>query len=118
MLGKFGETLVVDWGLAKPYRSAGRQQVEGEETLTLATDNDPAQGTRAGEVAGTPAYMSPEQAKGQLDEMGPASDIFALGATLYTILTGKAPYHDPDALKQAQRGKPPLPRYEVALNDS
>src|SRR5262249_2139512 len=89
MLGPYGETLVVDWGLAKII-----DPVNGtaEESGTAAS---PAAGgstlTRSGTVLGTPAFMSPEQAEGRYDEVGPASDVYSLGATLYTILTGQAP---------------------------
>ena len=46
---------------------------------------------------GTPGFMSPEQAMGQLSELGPASDVYSLGATLYCLLTGKSPFDEPDA---------------------
>ena len=87
MLGQYGETLVVDWGLAKVVgtgegrrkRRCGRRRPAGpRETLP-------------GSAIGTPAYMSPEQAAGRLDQLGPASDVYSLGATLYYLLTGKPP---------------------------
>jgi serine/threonine-protein kinase len=90
MLGEYGETLVVDWGLAKtlvddeavtqPHRA-----IEAEPEVTGPT--------RQGQVFGTPAYMPPEQARGEHDRIGPAADVFALGATLYCLLTGRAPNH-------------------------
>ncbi len=94
MLGKFGETLVVDWGLAKVV---GRPEGEaaGEEA-TLRPSSGDSQATVAGTAIGTPAYMSPEQATGRLDLIGPASDIYSLGATLYALLTGQAPFRGND----------------------
>lgn len=114
MLGKYGETLVVDWGLAKPL---------GQPCLTDADSNSaesplvPASGnsgeTLPGSTVGTPAYMSPEQAAGRLDQLGPASDIYCLGATLYHLLTGQPPVRDADlatVLRRVQRGDVPRPR--------
>jgi serine/threonine-protein kinase len=93
MLGKFGETLVVDWGLAKaighdPSPSPGTGS--GEPALRPHS-GDSSSETRMGVALGTPAYMSPEQAAGRLDLLGPASDVYGLGAMLYTILTGQPP---------------------------
>jgi serine/threonine-protein kinase len=98
MLGKYGETLVVDWGLAKAVGS--RQQAAGSEEQTEPTLR-PSSGsgvaaTQMGSAIGTPAYMSPEQAAGQLDKLGPASDIYSLGATLYALLTGQSPFREGD----------------------
>ena len=85
MLGKYGETLVVDWGLAK---TLGTTDPETTEMPVAAGDGS---GTQAGSAIGTPAYMSPEQAEGRLDLLGPATDVWALGGTLVTLLTGKLP---------------------------
>jgi tetratricopeptide (TPR) repeat protein/tRNA A-37 threonylcarbamoyl transferase component Bud32 len=93
MLGKYGETLVVDWGLAKQVGCADHPRsatTEPEELLRLNSGSG-TNPTLQGTAVGTPAYMSPEQAAGRLDEIGPASDIYSLGATLYAILTGKPP---------------------------
>jgi len=89
MLGKFGETLVVDWGLAK---TVGRHEPtpDGEQTLQPRSGSD-SSATEMGQALGTPAYMSPEQADGRLDRLGPPSDIYSLGATLYDLLTGRPP---------------------------
>jgi tetratricopeptide (TPR) repeat protein len=101
MLGKYGETLVVDWGLAKPL---GRAEA-GDQASEAPLVPSPGAGslaTEAGAVVGTPAFMSPEQAAGRLDLLGPASDVYSLGATLYALLTGRPP-----AGHQGDGGRPP-----------
>ncbi len=110
IVGRFGETLVVDWGLAK---ATGRSDpIEAERTLHPSSGNNSAE-TLPGSVIGTPAYMSPEQATGDLDRLGPASDVYSLGATLYCLLTGKPPFEGNDlgmVLKSVHRGEFPPPR--------
>jgi serine/threonine-protein kinase len=92
MLGQYGETLVVDWGLAKATGRRDPGVPEGAAEATLVPpgghSHDP---TLAGIAFGTPQYMSPEQAEGRLDRLGPATDVYGLGATLYALLTGRAP---------------------------
>src|SRR5262249_25249359 len=92
LLGPFGETLVVDWGLAKvigqPDHVSG---ISGEATLRPHSASGTGE-TVAGTAIGTPAYMSPEQAEGRLDLLGPATDVYGLGVTLYAVLTGRAPF--------------------------
>ncbi len=88
MLGQYDETLVVDWGLAKPFERDKASDGAGEEALTPSSGS----GTPTLGVVGTLQYMSPEQAREQPAEVGPASDLFSLGAILYAILTGEAPY--------------------------
>jgi serine/threonine-protein kinase len=112
MLGKYGETLVVDWGLAKVV---GRPEVTtGADEATLrppSAEDSPA--TQTGAAVGTPAYMAPEQAAGRLDELGPASDVYSLGATLYCLLTGRQPFAKEDVgalLQKVQRGELVPPR--------
>jgi serine/threonine-protein kinase len=111
MLGKFGETLVVDWGLAKPIGQDGLAGPEAEGALTPESGSE-VKSTEMGERVGTPAFMSPEQAAGRLDELGPASDVYSLGATLYCLLTGKPPFADRDLdslLRKVQRSEFPSP---------
>lgn len=109
MSGRFGEVYVMDWGLARvlgkddPHdlrMSAGSDSGLSVEIHTARQDmreavHDSPLVTLDGDVLGTPAYMSPEQARGDLDHMGPASDIYSLGAMLYHLLAGIMPYAQP-----------------------
>jgi serine/threonine-protein kinase len=112
MLGPYGETLVVDWGLAKPVdRPEGL--TGGEEDALRPTQATGLAPTQAGTVVGTPQYMSPEQAAGGRVQLGPAGDVYSLGATLYCLLTGRAPVEDSEvlaALLRVQSGDFPPPR--------
>jgi tetratricopeptide (TPR) repeat protein len=117
MLGSFGETLVLDWGLAKDLRrptEEGRAHGASPSPAAPATKDDSE--TRTGEVLGTPAFLSPEQAAGRLDQIGVATDVFGLGATLYAILVGKPPYQDtsvPGVLAKARAATFEPPRRRV-----
>ncbi|SIO59326.1 WD40 repeat [Singulisphaera sp. GP187] len=111
MLGPFGETLVVDWGIAKSSFADTRNH-PGESAATLVASADVSM-TQPGSVIGTPRYMSPEQAAGDLERVGPASDIYSLGAILYCLLVGHAPFGDGDlasVLDRVRRGIFPAPR--------
>lgn len=110
MLGEFGETLVVDWGLAKVVgREAERRRLDSGGTVELIPDGtDDDSKTRDGTVTGTVQYMSPEQAWGRIDELRPASDIYSLGAILFNILTGKPPRADA-TLDAARQGRFDIP---------
>ncbi len=110
MLGRFGETLVVDWGIAKPQADTMTQPAE--EIASDAPDLESSL-TRPGSMIGTPRYMSPEQAAGDLERVGPASDVYSLGATLYCLLVGHGPFPSgslDDVLGRARRGIFPNPR--------
>jgi serine/threonine protein kinase len=111
IVGRHGETLVVDWGLAK---ARGRADLvsSDERPLLLSSASGTAE-TLPGAALGTPAYMSPEQARGDLERLGPPSDVYSLGATLYCLMTGRPPIQSDDvgaALRAVQQGDFPPPR--------
>ncbi len=96
MLGKHGETLVVDWGLAKTMSAEPEinqySTVDFNSELPIAkAEAEIGSETLYGQFVGTPAYAPPEQMLGQLDKIGPASDVYSLGVILYEVLTGKVP---------------------------
>jgi serine/threonine-protein kinase len=99
MIGSFGEVQVVDWGMGKVLQQGGvadeRPAAERPaDASVIETVRSGAQGTKSlvGSVMGTPAYMPPEQARGDVEAMDERSDVFALGAILCEILTGWPPY--------------------------
>lgn len=103
MLGPHGETYVMDWGLARVMGRADRQQ----PTVQLAPDLT---GGRDLGPVGTPSYMAPEQASGHRDDIDERSDVWGLGAMLFELLTGRAPYvgRSPwEVLAEVQAGPPP-----------
>ncbi len=107
MVGRFGEVLVMDWGLARVSGEAKREATEpGLREVDAGL-------TLEGEVLGTPAYMAPEQAEGRSREVDVRADVYALGAILYELLTGYRPYAGPAAtpssretLEAVRRGPP------------
>ena len=111
ILGQHGETLVVDWGLAKPTGHVEPESESGERLFTPSSAIGNCE-TIPGSTLGTPGFMSPEQAEGRLDRMSPRSDIYGLGATLYCLLTGKPPFAGKvaDMLGAVRRGDFPPPR--------
>lgn len=111
MVGNYGEVLVIDWGLAKLYRNATDPTIESMESVLV--DHDRRFPTKMGSTVGTPAFMSPEQASGMVDTLGPASDVYSLGAILYMMLVGKPAFErSPDILERVRRGdfRPALER--------
>ena len=94
MVGPFGEVLVMDWGVAKVLEEAAEPP--------LPSSPGPPAATAEGVVMGTPAYMSPEQAAGRADRVGPPADVYALGAILQFLLTGHAPFDEEAALRRAR----------------
>jgi eukaryotic-like serine/threonine-protein kinase len=110
IVGKHGETLVVDWGLAK---AIGKLDSVSEERTLMPSSSSGSAETLPGSAMGTPAYMSPEQAAGDLDKLGPRSDVYSLGATLYCLLTSKPPFEGEDlgaVLRAVGKGDFPPPR--------
>jgi serine/threonine protein kinase len=110
MLGAYAETLVVDWGLAKQIGTPDIVSQSTTHTDNAAVIDDPVDlehksdraKTRSGSTVGTPQYMAPEQAAGDIEKIGPHTDIYCLGATLYHILTGSAPLADQDRMSMPQ----------------
>ncbi|MFO0954091.1 MAG: tetratricopeptide repeat protein [Isosphaeraceae bacterium] len=116
MLGRYGETLIIDWGLAK---ATGRQEPvsAGSGPAPVVPTSGSHEPTVAGSALGTPAFMSPEQAEGRLDRLGPATDVYGLGAVLYNVLTGRPPAQGANAeevLARVRRGDVPPPRSVAA----
>jgi serine/threonine protein kinase/tetratricopeptide (TPR) repeat protein len=111
IIGKHGETLVVDWGLAKALGRAEPGSDPAERTLVPPSASGSAS-TVPGSALGTPAYMSPEQSEGDLKRVGPRSDVYSLGATLYCLLTGKPPFEGDLAqvIADVQEARFPAPR--------
>jgi len=98
MVGAFGEVQVMDWGLAKLFEADGgatHEPAAGTETTcgtVIQTAREPDSATLAGSMLGTPAFMAPEQAGGELNRLDERTDVFGLGAILCVILTGEPPY--------------------------
>jgi serine/threonine-protein kinase len=112
MLGRFGETLLIDWGLAK---ATGRREPAGPEADREATLVPPSGSGHAPTlgVLGSPQYMSPEQAGGATESLGPSTDVYGLGAILFALLTGEPPVQGgalEEVLERTRRGAIRSPR--------
>jgi serine/threonine-protein kinase len=114
VVGEFGETVVLDWGLAKDLNDAHDEaEVDGMLEIALLNEATAVEGaesaqTVVGNSIGTPAFMSPEQAIGDLDKIDRRSDVYGLGAILYELLTSEPPFHGDTAsmiIGQVIRGK-------------
>jgi serine/threonine protein kinase/formylglycine-generating enzyme required for sulfatase activity len=103
MVGKYGEVYVMDWGLARILGTEDRKDIRVRPEATTSEVRSERRGhaaetpdspiyTMDGDVVGTPAYMSPEQAQGDLDAIRPHSDVYAAGTMLYHLLAGHMPY--------------------------
>ena len=133
MVGRFGEVYVMDWGLARVLGREDTKDVRVRPAADLSlslvrsaredarqSGSDSPCVTLDGDVIGTPAYMSPEQARGELESMGPASDVYSVGAILYHLLAGHPPYTPPENKLNAYavwglvQAGPPKPLHELA----
>ncbi len=117
MVGKFGETYVLDWGLAK---EVARPEREGASAPRPDGPEAAPERTVDGTVVGTPAYMAPEQAEGRLADVSFHTDVYAIGALLYRLLAGRSPYatrrgaEDPARTLVLVRRGPPTPLARLA----
>ncbi|MFT7679745.1 MAG: serine/threonine protein kinase [Planctomycetota bacterium] len=132
MIGAFGEVQVVDWGFAKVLtrsnedeERAHQQADDGHslsviETLRSSADSGSGSASIPGSLLGTPAYMSPEQALGDLERVDERADVFGLGAILCEILTGSAPYtkDEGDLIDQARYARLDPARSRLAACDA
>jgi serine/threonine-protein kinase len=104
MVGRFGETFVMDWGLARVLgEAAGAADggIASDRSELARREPDSPLVTRHGDVVGTPVYMPPEQARGELERLGPRVDVYAAGAMLYHVVAGTPPYGDASSSSQA-----------------
>lgn len=91
IVGEFGETIILDWGLAKKFTDKGHDISFEDKEISIEEYAD-AELTRHGELLGTPSYMAPELISRKFGDVDPQTDVYALGVILYMILTGEKPY--------------------------
>jgi serine/threonine protein kinase/tetratricopeptide (TPR) repeat protein len=114
MLGAFGETVVLDWGLAKFTNQPGPAEIPASNSPALSGHST--HHTQDGSILGSPLYMPPEMAEGHIVDCDQRTDVYLLGATLYEILTGRPPRQGAsrDELLELARTSPPVPPRKLA----
>lgn len=95
ILGEFGETVILDWGLAKLSQHITEDEIKIEYLSSLEVDDEDTPHTRDGAILGTPPYMAPEQIDRQFGDVDERSDVYALGVLLFILLAGEKPYKGP-----------------------
>ncbi len=104
ILGEFGETIILDWGLAKVQREWQSEYPDDASPGTTRLGPAMAGMTVDGEILGTPAFMAPEQVDSRFGEVNARTDVYALGTILYDLLTGVLPYQGDIAVMLARVG--------------
>jgi serine/threonine-protein kinase len=104
MVGTHGQVYLMDWGIAQLDSAERPSQESGEEAVVVKDNADGAREV-TGTIIGTPAFMAPEQAMGQIHDIDHRTDIFALGGLLYQILTDEPPYTGADAIAKVNKAQ-------------